>query len=164
MKDVNKMIKDITYSALEECLKVMHIAYLKRDEDLGLTKDTHRHSYMPMEELIDRFNNGFIMYGYYDNNKLIGYISYIFIDNNIKIKDIVVLPDYQSKGIGKQLIDKVKEDALALNKDKITLRFIYENTKLKEWYEKNGFTITNIMKYDGSDTSVASMEYNVKNI
>ena len=158
----NIIIKKITKDKLKECLEVIHISYLKRDETLGLKKDEHRHSYMTYDELLNRFNNGMFMYGYFDNNKIVGYISFENIENNcIKIRDIVVLPTYQNNGIGKILIDIVKKEALRLNKDKIILRLIYENKKLRNWYKKNGFDIVDIFKFEGSDTKIATMEYNI---
>ncbi|OJG74672.1 hypothetical protein RV12_GL002427 [Enterococcus quebecensis] len=52
---------------------------------------------------------------------------------------IGVHPDSQSLGIGKQLLDYLKQ--LAANEDihKISLRVMGQNTKAIQFYRKNGF-------------------------
>lgn len=79
----------------------------------------------------------------------------------LRIKDIVVLPEYQSSGIGTELLNFAKEQAIKNNKSKIILGMIYANEKLRIWYEKYGFKIKEIITYP-STGKVAKMEYILK--
>ena len=124
-------------------------------------ENNHRHSNMTYEELKERFDNGIKMYGYYNEEKLIAYLSLEEKEDEIKIRDIVVLPEYQNKGIGRILLDWTKEKTIKSKKSKLILRFIYDNKKLKEWYEKYGFSVTEILEFPGTG-KVGQMEYKIK--
>lgn len=157
------MIKEINNEkVLKDCLETILTSYKDRDEKLNLSNENnHRHSNMTYEELKDRYEKGIKMYVYYDEEKLAGYLALEHRENEIKIKDIVVLPEYQNKGIGKELLNYAKKETIKNNKSKLILRFIYENKKLKEWYEKNGFKITEIIELPGTG-KVGQMEYMIK--
>ena len=159
----NGILKEITNSdELKECLEIIIKTYQDRDEKLNLSNENnHRHSNMTYEELKERFDNGIKMYGYYDEEKLIAYLSLEEKENEIKIRDIVVLPEYQNKGIDRILLNWTKEQTIKSNKSKLILRFIYDNKNLKEWYEKNGFKVTEILEFPGTG-KVGQMEYIIK--
>lgn len=160
---VNGVIKEITnYDELKESLEIIIKTYKDRDEKMNLSNENnHRHSNMTYEELKERFDNGIKMYGYYNEEKLIAYLSLEEKEDEIKIRDIVVLPEYQNKGIGRILLDWAKEQTIKSKKSKLILRFIYDNKKLKEWYEKYGFSITEILEFPGTG-KVGQMEYKIK--
>lgn len=160
---VNGVIKEITnYDELKESLKIIIKTYKDRDEKMNLSNENnHRHSNMTYEELKERFDNGIKMYGYYNEEKLIAYLSLEEKEDEIKIRDIVVLPEYQNKGIGRILLEWAKEQTIKSKKSKLILRFIYDNKKLKEWYEKYGFSVTEILEFPGTG-KVGQMEYIIK--
>jgi len=93
--------------------------------------------------------------------KIIAFISLEHRVKELKIKDIAVLPEYQSSGIGTELLNFAKEQAIKNNKSKIILGMIYANEKLRIWYEKYGFKIKEIITYP-STGEVAKMEYIIK--
>ena len=157
------IIKEITnYDELKKFLEIIIITYKDRDEKMNLSNENnHRHSNMTYDELKERLDNGIKMYGYYSEEKIIAYLSFEEKEDEIKIRDIVVLPKYQNKGIGRILLDWAKEKTIKSNKSKLILRFIYDNKKLKEWYEKYGFKIKEIITYP-STGKVAKMEYILK--
>ena len=160
---VNEAIKEITnYNELKESLEIIIKTYKDRDEKMNLSNENNRrHSSMTYEELKERFDNEIKMYGYYNEEKLIAYLSLEEKEDEIKIRDIVVLPEYQNKGIGRILLDWAKEQTIKSKKSKLILRFIYDNKKLKEWYEKYGFSVTEILEFPGTG-KVGQMEYNIK--
>lgn len=160
---VNGVIKEITnYNELKESLEIIIKTYKDRYEKMNLSNENnHRHSNMTYEELKERFDNGIKMYGYYNEEKLIAYLSLEEKEDEIKIRDIVVLPEYQNKGIGRILLDWAKEQTIKSKKSKLILCFIYDNKKLKEWYEKYGFSVTEILEFPGTG-KVGQMEYKIK--
>ena len=144
------------YGKLKNCLDIIHKAYKKRDEELGY-KESQGHSLLTYDELVDMFNTNLQIYGYFLNNDIIGLISYKIKDDYVKIKDFVVLPEHQNKGIGKMLLDFVKE-----KNDVIKLGMLYDNKKLLNWYQKNDFCIVEIAEYPNSISKVAYLEYRKK--
>ena len=61
--------------------------------------------YMSKHELIDEFNDGVCMYGYHDNNKLIGVIGIQEVKDVILIRHAYTLTSCQGKGVGSALLE-----------------------------------------------------------
>ena len=73
----------------------------------------------------------------YENDKLIGYID--SVSNGVSdayIQDLMVCPDYQGKGIGTDLMDKMIE---YLKKKRIYMISVVYEECLKPFYEQFGF-------------------------
>lgn len=152
-------IKKINITDLEECLSILHKSYEERDKNLKLDNSVKRHTQITYEELKNMYENNIEMYTYNINNKTIGFISFDVKEDYIKIKDIVVLPEYQSKGIGTNLLDFIKDYSIKLNIHSLRLGLLYNNEKLRKWYEKYGFNIVDIITYD--KTIVGYMELKI---
>jgi GNAT superfamily N-acetyltransferase len=60
--------------------------------------------YMSEQELIDEFNDGVRLYGYHDNNKLIGVIGIQEVKDVTLIRHAYTLTSYQGKGTGSALL------------------------------------------------------------
>ena len=94
--------------------------------------------YMSEKELINEFNNGVSMYGYHDNNKLIGVIGIQKVKDVILIRHAYTLTSHQGRGIGSILLEYL------LNKNK-NFRLLVGTWKNATWairfYEKFGFVI-----------------------
>lgn len=73
-----------------------------------------------------------------------------------------VLPEYQNRGMGRLMLDFVKKETIRNNKTKIVLGMIYDNEKLRFWYENYGFNFTNIITYPDSISKIGYMEYNIE--
>ena len=67
--------------------------------------DCWNEPYMSEQELIDEFNNGVRMYGYHNNNKLIGVIGIQKVKDVILIRHAYTLVSYQGKGTGGALLE-----------------------------------------------------------
>lgn len=157
-----KIIEINDENKLKEALNVLLISYRDRDEKLGLSQENNmRHSSLTYDQLKEMYDSGIKMYGYYKDEKIIAFISLEHRAEELKIKDIVVLPEYQSSGIGTELLNFAKDQAIKNNKSKIILGMIYANEKLRKWYEKYGFKIYEIVEFP-STGKVARMEYLIK--
>ena len=60
---------------------------------------------MSKHELIDELNDGVRMYGYHDNNKLIGVIGIQEVKDVILIRHAYTLTSYQNKGTGSAMLE-----------------------------------------------------------
>tara|TARA_B100001123_G_scaffold359322_1_gene414720 strand:+ start:1669 stop:2151 length:483 start_codon:yes stop_codon:yes gene_type:complete len=97
------MIREYTKIDSSEILHVINNAASKYK---GIIPDDCWHEpYMSEKELINELNDGVHMYGYHDNNKLIGVIGVQEVKDVILIRHAYTLTSYQSKGKGGILLE-----------------------------------------------------------
>ena len=158
------MIKQIQISELDRCLFVIREGFATVAKDFGITEENFPdyRSFMKIEKMQYYWDNGFLMYGYYLNNNIIGYVSLVKKwgdDTAFELNNLAVLPEYRHKGYGKELLDFCKDKVKEFGRDKIAIGIIDENVKLKNWYAENGFIHTGTKKFDGWPFTVGYMEY-----
>lgn len=98
-----------------------------------------------LEALETQFQNGQHFLLLKDAVRAVGFLSYelnCYHSQKLKIHKIYVLPTEQGKGLGKLLIDKAIEIAIAQNQKAIFLN-VNKYNKARFFYEKLGFTIVN---------------------
>ncbi|WP_459209824.1 GNAT family N-acetyltransferase [Aquimarina rhabdastrellae] len=72
-------------------------------------------------------------------NQKIGMIKYIENDDEVELVQFQILPDYQLRGIGKKVLDYLKE--VTLSKKKMLVLKVLKNNPARNLYERNGFEI-----------------------
>ena len=86
--------------------KILHIINDAAKKYKGIIPDDCWHEpYMSEQELIDEFNDEVRMYGYHDNNKLIGVIGIQEVQDIILIRHAYTLTSYQNKGTGSAMLE-----------------------------------------------------------
>jgi GNAT superfamily N-acetyltransferase len=130
------MISEYTKSDTSKILHIINDASLKYK---GIIPDNcWQEPYMSEKELIDEFNDGVRMYGYHDNNKLIGVIGVQEVKDVILIRHAYTLTSYQNKGTGSAMLEY-------LLKKNQNSRLLVGTWKNAEWairfYKKFGFII-----------------------
>ena len=100
--------------------------------------DCWHEPYMSKQDLIDEFNNGVRIYGYHNNNMLIGVIGIQEVKDVILIRHAYTLTSYQNKGMGSALLKY-------LLKKNQNSRLLVGTWKKANWairyYEKFGFVL-----------------------
>ncbi len=155
-------IRAVTAKALTECLEVIHRSFATVAVDFGLTRENcPKHtSFIPIEYLQNQLQWGWLLFGLYDAEKIIGYMSLSHKDDGAyELHNLAVLPEYRHKGYGRMLLDHSKEIVQNLGGQKIMIGIIEENTKLKDWYTANGFVHTGTKKFDHLPFTVGFMEW-----
>ena len=156
------MIKPIERNDLPVCLEVIHKGFETVALEFGLTEDNSPDrgwASLPYEKLTAKFENGILMFGYFLDNKIVGYLGIEMFENGIcGLDSIVILPEYRKNGYGKELLDFCKQKAKELGANKIRFGMIDDNKKLRKWYEENGFTNVGYKKYDNASYIVGKME------
>lgn len=156
------MIKPIVKDDLINCLRIFHQGYETVAVEFGLTEENcpdRGRAGLPFDKLLAEFEDGALMFGYYCNDELVGFLGMQLLDDGLcKLDDIIVLPEYRHNGYGKELLDFCKQTAEKLGANKITLGMIDDNKRLRKWYEDNGFINTGYKKYDGAPFTVGIME------
>ena len=156
------MINYIERNDLPACLEIFHIGYETVAVEFGLTEENcpdRGRASLPFEKLLAEFESWTMMFGYYSNNKLVGYLGMKMNDNGVLGLDaIIVLPDFRKLGYGEELLNYCKQRAKELGATKIRLGMIDDNKILKKLYEENGFVNIGYRKYEGSPFTVGKME------
>ena len=119
--------------------KILHIINDAAKKYKGIIPDDCWHEpYMSEQELIDEFNDEVRMYGYHDNNKLIGVIGIQEVQDIILIRHAYTLTSYQNKGTGSAMLEY-------LLKKSQNSRLLVGTWKNATWairfYEKFGFIL-----------------------
>lgn len=137
-----EQIKPIDQASLSKCLSVIRTSFATVADEFGLTEQNAplNPTFLKVETLRQRLKEGYLMYGLYESEQLVGYVSISKIDENYcMLHNLAVLPEHRHKGYGKQLLDFCKVKVKQLNGNKIIIDIIEENTVLKNWYLQNGF-------------------------
>ena len=94
--------------------------------------------YMSEQELINEFNDGVCMYGYQDNNTLVGVIGVQEVKDVILIRHAYTLSSHQGKGVGSALLEYL----LKKNKNSRLLVGTWKNaTWAIQFYKKFDFIL-----------------------
>lgn len=90
------------------------------------------------KKVIPRLEKGEFIYSAFDNDKMIGFAIFeLWDDQSYYLAEMAVLPNYQRKGIGKQLVFSILQKDLAAKK--ILLVTEKANRWSQSFYEKIGF-------------------------
>lgn len=157
-------IQPIKENDLPAVLDVIHRSFATVAEEFGLTREncpTHT-SFLPMEKLANHLRWGWLMFGLYDKDKLIGYFSLSEEkDGAFELHNLAVLPEHRHGGAGKLLLDYAKETVRTKGGQKITIGIINESSVLKKWYAANGFIHTGMRTFGHLPFTVGFMECRV---
>ena len=118
------------------------ILYIINDASLKykgtIPDDCWHEPYMSKQELIDEFNEGVRMYGYHNNNILVGVIGIQEVKDVILIRHAYTLTSHQNKGAGSALLEYL----LKKNQNSRLLVGTWKNAAWAiRFYEKFGFIL-----------------------
>ncbi len=155
------IIKVTNKNQLDTCLNIIHKSFQTVADDMNFTKEncSSHTAFMPLEKLLNQFENGNPMLLYEYNNKIVGYFSLSINDDSVELNNLSVLPEYRHLGIGKKLINYAvdySKNTLGVNKIKIGI--VEENAILKEWYKSLGFVHTGTREFEHLPFTVGFME------
>ena len=115
------MISEYKKTDSSKILQIINEASLKYK---GIIPDNcWNEPYMSEQELINEFNDGVCMYGYQDNNTLVGVIGVQEVKDVILIRHAYTLSLHQGKGVGSALLEYL----LKINKNSRLLVGTWKN-------------------------------------
>ena len=127
--------------------------------ELGLLVNSNFENLFNLKELLN--NKYDYIFGYYDNNILVGFIHVNKLYENMDIINIVVDKDYRRRGIGNKLINYVVNEFSDV--DSIMLEVNVNNTEAINLYNVNKFKVIHKrLNYYGEDDALI-MKRDVKN-
>ena len=158
------MIRQLGKHDISRTAKVIRKSFSPVAAKFNLTKrncPTHT-SFITARILKEHLKQGWLIFGLCEVGALVGTVSLCKADEGIyEIKQLAILPEFQRKGYGEQLINFAKEKAMELGAQKITLSIIEEHTALKRWYERHGFVHTGTKRFDHLPFTAGYMEWEV---
>ena len=159
------MIKPITRDDLSVCIEIFHRGYETVAIEYALTEENspdRGRASLPLEKLIAEFDAGVLMFGYFLNDNIVGYLGMKKLESgDIGLDDIIVLPECRQNGYGTKLLNFCKQTAKDLGAKKVRLGMIDDNKRLRKWYEDNGFVNISYIKYENAPYTVGKMECRV---
>ena len=124
---------------------MIHIKPIKKCDLLRLIeieKEVFDYS-LSIEEFENNFNKKMIKIWKISTRKIIGFVIFYHVKDEIEIIQICILKSYQRKNYGTLIIDKMKQ---LINIKKIFLEVSVENSQAINFYLKNGFKKIGIRK------------------
>ena len=130
------MIKEYKQNNTSEIINIINNASLKYKGIIP--NDCWKEPYMSEQELLNEFSDRVRMYGYHQNNKLIGVIGVQKVKDVILIRHAYTLSTYQNRGAGSALIEYL----LKKNQDSRLLVGTWKDaTWAIQFYQKFGFIL-----------------------
>ena len=155
------MIKPIRREQLPVCLEILKRSYEKTATTFGMTEENcpyRGRTRLPLGVMEKEFDDGYFMYGYVHDDQMVGFLSMQKKENEWDIQDIAVLPEYQDRGYGNELLLFAKEVAAKSNCRKISLGMVHDNIPLRKWYQNRGFEVVKLINFEKVSYTVGIME------
>ena len=148
---INYRISSIKDHELSACLETIHSAFRVNCERFGFTKKNYPScaAFMTLDELKQEKESGTHIYGAWVGDKLVGSVQIKKDETRTyTFKRFAVLPEYQHGGIGKALVAHCIDRATTYGGVAIRLLMVYENEKLRSFYESFGFRLIKTARDD----------------
>ena len=133
-------------------IRELQKADIDKVADIWLNTNVTAHSFISSQywqnnfELVKELLLQATVYVYEDNQEIQGFIGL----NDEYIEGIFVSDEMQSRGIGKMLLDYIKD-----KKDRLQLKVYQKNVRAMSFYQREGFTIQS----EGMDEFTGEKEY-----
>ena len=130
------MIVKLTKKEISNILNVINDAAIKYKG--VISNECWHEPYMSEKELVNEFNDGVHMFGYNQNNKLVGVMGIQKLKDVTLIRHAYILTHYQGTGVGKSLLQYLLE----INQNTCLLVGTWRDaTWAIRFYEKFGFVL-----------------------
>jgi ribosomal protein S18 acetylase RimI-like enzyme len=143
---------------------VIRRGFLTVADDFGLTEEKvpTNGAFIKTERLEADRAKGNLMYALTEADAIVGFMQLEKAnETTFYLEKISVLPEYRHNGYGTELLHFAKAKVKALGASKLGIAIIEENTVLKDWYIKNGFTPTGTKKFEHLPFTVGFLEINI---
>lgn len=116
-------------------------------------------AYISSETLDDRIVKGLMMYGYYEEETLLGCVGIRNTgENRVYIIELLsVLPECRHRNIGRFLVEHAFEEIRRYKGEVALVETVYENTQLRKWFLNLGFRERRVDSYPNLPFKVCIM-------
>ncbi|MCL2202522.1 MAG: GNAT family N-acetyltransferase [Defluviitaleaceae bacterium] len=154
------IIEPMTDTHLSEYADVVRRSFATVADEFGYADSPEFSSNIPDELLADKIAPGYYPFGACVDGKIVGFVSLTHAGEGVyKLQKLTILPEYRHHGYGKALLDFCKAKAQELGGNKISIKLMDNDTRLKKWYLSHGFVHTSTKHYEGIPFPVGHMEW-----
>lgn len=149
---------------LNICLDIIRSSFITVAEEFGLTENNcpSHTAFMTIDKLQKQFDDGRPMFLFHQDDIPVGYFSLLKCrDEEWELNNLAVLPEHRHLGIGKAMVDYAVATVKNYGGAKISIGIIEENTLLKNWYLKLGFTHVSTYKFEHLPFTVGFMKMEI---
>ncbi len=149
---------------LNICLEIIHSSFITVAEEFGLVENNcpSHTAFMTIDKLQKQFDDGRPMFLFHQDDIPVGYFSLLKCrDEEWELNNLAVLPEHRHLGIGKAMVDYAVATVKNYGETKISIGIIEENTLLKNWYLKLGFTHVSTHKFEHLPFTVGFMKMEI---
>jgi ribosomal protein S18 acetylase RimI-like enzyme len=153
------IIKPMTDAHLKEYTDVVRRSFATVADEFGYADSPEFSSNIPDELLADKLAHGYYPFGACAHGKIVGFVSITDTGEGVyKLQKLTVLPEYRHHGYGKALLDFCKAKVQELGGNKIIIKLMDNDMRLKKWYLSHGFVHKSIKHYENIPFPVGHME------
>ncbi|MBN1649185.1 MAG: GNAT family N-acetyltransferase [Spirochaetales bacterium] len=148
---------------INELYEIITQSFRTVADDFGFTRENApaNPAFRPKEDLVRHIERGGEYFFAVDNGRKVGCVA---IEKHHSeqgcffIERLAVLPEYRHRGYGARLIAHALAEIRKRNGSSAGLGIINDNTVLKDWYIKLGFTVTGTKRFEHLPFTVCFME------
>lgn len=157
-------IRKVQYEELDSCTQLIRECFdtVAQEFQLTIQNCPTNGAFIKLEHIKADWNKGNMMFGLYIGEKMIGFVQ-LKQKSPVayELEKLAVLPEYRHMGHGLALIQFALQTVAESGARKITIGIIEENTRLKKWYQSQGFIHTGTKKITHLPFTVGFMEINI---
>lgn len=145
------MIREMTEDEIEWCAGVIRRGFGTVARRFGLTIENcpTNGAFLKEARLRADLEKGNDMYVLEREHSIIGFMQLEKKDDQrVELQKITVIPEFRHYGYGTKMLQFAAQRAREVGVKYLTIGIIEENTILKEWYRKNGFTPDGTRKFE----------------
>ena len=115
------------------------------DQILAIERECFDDAWSRKDYLYEMYDNPYAQLWVLEvDDKVIGFYDLWVTFEQAEIANIAILPDYQHKGYGQQLMNHLERKAMEAGCETIGLEVRVSNVKAIRLYESHGFTVINV--------------------
>lgn len=154
----------INGTGFEQSAEIVRTAFLTVAKEFNFTKENApgNPAFIQAHDLEGLHKKGVELFGFFHDGKQIGFVAIEKVNDTLfYMKRLAVLPEFRSKGIGKEIMDFVFDYIRKAGGKTLGIALINKNTVLKKWYLNYGFVEIEVKKYEKLPYEICFMEKGV---
>ena len=156
-----KQIK--TDSDIDDCVTIIRTAFRTVADEFGITRENvpSNPAFITSDNLKGQITKDRSFYILFNQDSAAGTIA---IEKSPNEKDlyiiekVAILSEYRHQGLGKKLMNFAENQIKALGGNIVSVAIIYENLRLRSWYEQQGYVEHGRKKFDHLPFTVSFLQ------
>jgi diamine N-acetyltransferase len=157
-----EMIRPVGRESSDRLLEVLHESFSTVAVEFGLSRENNpsNGAFIGKRDLEVRMEKGLVMFGYFEKGDIVGCVGIKQSDKGdvFYIEKLCVSPSKRHSGIGFDLLQFAENEIRNRDGKRVSVGIISENTRLKAWYEKNGYSEYELKSYEHLPFKVSLMK------